>query len=178
MFVRSESNFADGLEGMICLRGVFSGCLKGARNEPCEGCHNPELWDFSYCELKEEAEAFSEFERQLELWKKSGCRFDAISLVGGEPLDQSEKTMRLFFEKTDLFFPGLPVILYTGYTAGEIISLRKKAALFWERATYIKCGPFIQRLSSKADADAERYCYDGRKIPALASVNQEFFKIR
>ena len=71
----------------------------------CEGCHNPETWDFG-CGTQVPVEAILEIVRSNPL-----CR--GVTFSGGEPFAQPEgfcKLARLLKEK------GYEVASYTGYT--------------------------------------------------------------
>lgn len=77
----------------------------------CEGCHNPETWDFG-CGTPMEEETLLEIVRSNPL-----CR--GVTFSGGEPFAQSEgfaKLARLLKEA------GYEVASYSGYTFEELLS--------------------------------------------------------
>lgn len=146
MFIKAEPNFADGFEGQVALRLVFSGCRKGAAGTPCQGCHNPELWQF-----KDEGLSVpeGEFVRTLEYWKNHDIRFDCISLVGGEPLDQRPEELLHTMDLVRAVFGDIPVITYTGYTEEEVKAQKLDGHPGITEASYVKFGPYIEGLGPK-----------------------------
>ncbi len=146
MFIKAEPDFADGFEGSVALRLVFSGCRKGASGDPCKGCHNPELWSFG-----NEGPAVSdeEFTKTLKYWRGHGFRFDCISIVGGEPLDQNPGECFRILDMVRDEYGGIPVITYTGYTEEEVRDLKLEGHPFVAEAGYVKFGPYVEGLGPK-----------------------------
>lgn len=166
MLVKYETNFADGFEGDIVLRLVFSGCKKGANGNPCKGCHNPGLWGF---DLKAEG-IYEELEKQLEEWKKDNADFTIISVIGGEPLDQEPEEADKVLKLVKKYY-SVPVITYTGYTEEKVFCGKLSEHPFVASADYIKCGPYIEELVP----DEEEY--NKQSLPKLASTNQSLYKV-
>lgn len=164
MLVKFETNFADGFEGDIVLRLIFSGCKRAAEGSPCKGCHNPDLWNF---ELKDPS-IYEKLEIELKDRKDSGAEYTIISIIGGEPLDQSPeeaiKVLRIVREYYDL-----PIITYTGKDKEEVIDSEHP---FVTEADYIKCGPYIEELVPTEEE------YQKQKLPKLASRNQALYKVK
>ena len=76
----------------------------------CEGCHNPETWEFG-CGTPMEEERIAEIVRSTPL-----CR--GVSFSGGEPFAQAEgvaRRARLLKEK------GYEVASYSGYTFEQLL---------------------------------------------------------
>lgn len=93
------------------LEIYFSGC-----NFRCEGCHNPELWDFNYGEefdLKQMADIYDKLINADKL-------IDTISILGGEPLHQDRPLLYCFVNNLAESFPNKHIILYTGYSLEEL----------------------------------------------------------
>lgn len=84
----------------------FAGC-----SHHCEGCHNPESWDFN------QGIEYSAQELLIELTKYNSQK---ITLSGGDPLDQNleELSELLFNLKYD---PNCNIWCYTGYTFEQIL---------------------------------------------------------
>ena len=85
-------------------------------NHHCQGCQNPETWNFdggTEISAKEIAEDFRK--RKL---------LDGITLSGGDPFYQQESCLELLS-----FLPGVNVWIYTGFDYDEIseTELAKKA---------------------------------------------------
>lgn len=94
----------------------------------CEGCHNPETWDFTVgteMDVKEIAEDF----RQRKFR-------DGITLSGGDPFFQQEECLRLL----DLL-GDVNVWIYTGFDYEEICDTELA-----RRADVLVVGKFRQEL--------------------------------
>ena len=145
MFIKAEPNFADGFDGQIALRLVFSGCRKAEEGNPCPGCHNPDLWSFN----QQGKITMQEFKTLLLYWKQHMVAFDCVSIIGGEPLDQEPNEVALVFDLINETYGELPVITYTGYTKEDIsrIGLIKHPAV--SRAAYVKFGPYMENERPK-----------------------------
>jgi len=93
-------------EGMSC-EIFISGC-----HHKCDGCQNPELWDFNYGKEM----------RILDILEEIAWRYkwvDNVVLSGGDPMWSGMETLKLVREiKKE--FPLLPIWLYTGFTKEEI----------------------------------------------------------
>ena len=117
----------------------FQGC-----DIHCPGCHNQSAWDITkgtIYQVKELAELI-----------KKGTFNEKVTLTGGEPLMQKEALVELLKE-----LKGLDVIVYTGHQKEEVPDE------VWKLTTYVKCGPFIQRLKTTIK-------------PYVGSSNQELIK--
>ena len=86
----------------------FSGC-----NIRCGGCHNRKLWDKS-CGTEYSAKAL--FNMIDDECKRLGI--DNIVLMGGEPLDQDHRDIRMFCALLNR--EGYKIWLYTGYDIRDI----------------------------------------------------------
>ncbi len=153
MFIRHEIDYGiDGLEDTVNIKLVFSGCARAQAGNPCEQCHNSFLWSFDGPPFEQ---SFSDLENALKQWKRMEIFFNAMILLGGEPLDQDITEVKQIIEKVREFFPTLPVMLYTGYD--------KDTFLEWplrNEVTWVKTGWY------------DRTCPNERPGSKLASGNQ------
>lgn len=119
----------------------------------CEGCHNPELWDYSVGELWEDVR-----ERLRDKVILLESLVDKAFVFGGEPLDQDYTSLKSLLEmlKTEL---GLEVWLFTSYP--------DVPSYFYPLVNYIKTGPYIKALPP----------YDTPYGITLASNNQRIRKV-
>lgn len=171
MFLYAETSFADGFENTIYIRLIFSGCKKALAGKSCKNCHNPELWRFDadsevYGGLDQRLHLL---EKQLSDWKSDEIEFDGVSIIGGEPLDQSADEAKKILDLVAKYYPQLPIFLYTGFEEEKFFrnpELCKHP--FAQKASYIKFGPYVEELRTPEDSE-ER--------PALGSINQSIYKI-
>jgi len=103
----------------------------------CEGCHNPETWEFG-CGTRVSVEAIVQIVRSNPL-----CR--GVTFSGGEPLAQPEsfgKLARLLKEK------GYEVASYTGYTFEELLAGTPAQKALLQSIDILIDGPFLQAEKS------------------------------
>ena len=84
--------------------------VSGCRNH-CEGCFNPETWDFDY------GEPFTQkTEREIiEALRPSWIQ--GLSLLGGDPMEpENQKALLPFLRRVKDELPEKDVWLYTGYS--------------------------------------------------------------
>ncbi len=83
--------------------------VSGCRNH-CEGCFNPETWDFEYGEP---------FTRKTEKEIIKALRpswIQGLSILGGEPMEpENQRALLPFLKRLHIFLPDKDVWLYTGY---------------------------------------------------------------
>lgn len=80
----------------------------------CEGCFNPETWNFSYGR-----EFTSETEKEL-LNALSPDFINGLTLLGGEPFEpQNQRALVPFLKKVREQFPNKNIWCYTGYLFDE-----------------------------------------------------------
>ncbi|MBU5331703.1 anaerobic ribonucleoside-triphosphate reductase activating protein [Anaerocolumna aminovalerica] len=104
-------------------------------NFKCKGCFNQDSWDFNGGKVwtKEIEDNF------IELCKKS--YIDAISILGGEPLQQDEDLLKLVIRlKKEV---KKPISLWTGYNFENIPNSKKVILNFIDEITD---GQFIEEL--------------------------------
>ena len=108
-----------------------SGCKA---NPKCQGCFNPENWDFNVGE---------NWLTYINRIKKDLTDFEAlikkIIIVGGEPLDQDIFVLKQMLQFLKQF--KIPVFLFTRYPLTKVPSIIK------EYCDYIKCGAYIPELT-------------------------------
>ncbi len=80
----------------------------------CEGCFNPETWNFGY------GKEFTE-ETENELLKALSPDFiNGLSLLGGEPFEpQNQRALVPFLKKVKAQYPAKNIWCYTGYLFDE-----------------------------------------------------------
>lgn len=80
----------------------------------CEGCFNPETWNFSYGK-----EFTSETEKEL-LQALSPDFINGLTLLGGEPFEpQNQRALVPFLRKVKEQYPHKNIWCYTGYLFDE-----------------------------------------------------------
>jgi len=132
--------------------------VSGCKSPHCEGCHNPELWDFNVG--KDFNMFYEEFYTLLDTFDGY---IDRVVIMGGEPLDQSlfELNQLIAFWSSMIEPYRKEIWVYTKYSLEEVPNTLK------ETVDYIKCGRFdINNLS-------EGNIQYGLK---LASSNQNIYK--
>ena len=110
--------------------------ISGCNGEHCEGCHNPELWDFSVGEDYSRA-TLNKIKKYV---KDYDSLIDNILIMGGEPLDQDVYALRHLLRECS--FLGKKVWLFTRYDLDKVPS---NISIY---CNYIKCGRFIPSLKT------------------------------
>ena len=83
----------------------------------CEGCFNPEAWDFRY------GEPYTQAVEDRILAGLSPSYIKGLSLLGGEPFEpQNQGPIVAFLRKLKEAFPEKSVWAFSGYTYDKIIS--------------------------------------------------------
>lgn len=121
----------------------LSGCLA----PHCNGCHNPESWDFN--------SGIDVDENLISLISKYSDYFDNIWILGGEPLDQDKEHLIWLLDRLNDI--NKKIWLFTRYEFNEI---DEKILTYLD---YIKTGKFI-------NDDSGYLCEYGFK---LGSSNQK-----
>lgn len=108
----------------------------------CEGCHNPETWDF---------DSGKEFTAETLQSIISGLVANGIqrnfSVMGGEPLcDENLFLTQLVVSTVREKYPDILIYVWTGYTFEELIGHMTKPHLkqILENIDYLIDGPYIQ----------------------------------
>lgn len=87
--------------------------LSGCKPPYCEGCHNPELWDFEVGEPLD-----NKLIAILGRIQRDKSMISQIWILGGEPLGQPEHDLE--FLLMALAPIGLPICLFTKYSIQEV----------------------------------------------------------
>lgn len=120
----------------------------------CEGCHNPETWDFG-CGTDMEEETLLEIVQSNPL-----CR--GVTFSGGEPFAQAAgfaRLARLLKEK------GYEVASYTGYTFEELLAGSDDQKALLQTIDILIDGPFL--LAEKS-----------LEVPFRGSKNQRILDVK
>jgi len=81
----------------------------------CEGCFNPEAWDFGY------GKPFTGEEEERILAALAPAHIKGLSLLGGEPFEpDNQRALLPFLRRVRRTFPGKSIWCYTGYTLEEL----------------------------------------------------------
>lgn len=108
----------------------------------CEGCHNPETWEFGTGRDVSLDEIIEKI--------KEDPLLDGVTYSGGEPFAQAKALCELT-DRIRAEFPKLTVMSYTGYTIEYLIKQATPENCFMEllkRLDYIVDGPFVLSLKS------------------------------
>lgn len=90
----------------------------------CQGCHNPETWDFSAGKIFDQS---SEYEL-IESLKSSYIK--GLTLSGGNPLEiRNFSTLQPLLAKIKQEYPTKDIWCYTGYTFEELLKNEKQKEL-------------------------------------------------
>lgn len=88
----------------------------------CKGCFNEMTWDFNY------GKPFTEQTQQEILEMLAPDYIDGLTLLGGEPLEQSNQLALLpFIKKVREMYPNKSIWCYTGYTLEEDLLKESRA---------------------------------------------------
>ena len=101
----------------ICLSYWTQGCP-----HKCEGCHNPETWNFN-CGKEDSKENI--LNKILTLLNKNNIHRN-LSILGGEPLcdENIDFTMEIL-KQVKQKYPNIKTFVWTGYTYEELCKLYK-----------------------------------------------------
>lgn len=129
----------------------LSGC---SGNPKCEGCFNPENWDFNVG--RNWLTYTDRIRKDLTDFK---ILIKKIIIVGGEPLDQDIFVLNQMLKFLQQF--EIPIFLFTRYSLYEVPESVK------EYCDFIKCGPYIPSFT----------CDDNIQYGIkLATLNQKIYK--
>ena len=103
----------------------------------CEGCHNPETWEFG-CGTKVPLEGILEIVQSNPL-----CR--GVTFSGGAPFSQAEAFARLAVMLKER---GYEVASYSGYTFEQLLNGTKAQRKLLESIDVLIDGPYIQSQRS------------------------------
>ena len=140
-----------------------SGC-----SHRCEGCFNPETWDFSY------GVPFGEAEIQQILTFLAPDHIRGLSLLGGEPFEpDNQRAVLELVRRVRRELPGKTVWCYTGYLfeelAGNQVGTHSRTLL--EGLDVLVDGPFV--LAKKDLGLRFRGSHNQRIIDVPASLQAD-----
>lgn len=82
-------------------------------NRHCDGCFNPETWDY------DKGQIFNRRIQELFLDLGKEKRITGFSILGGEPLDQDERMLELI-KKIKECYPDKTIWMWTGHTYEDL----------------------------------------------------------
>ena len=98
--------YCDIANGLGCRTVLF---VSGCRNH-CEGCFQPQTWDFGY------GEPFDEKVQQEILDSLEPYYIQGVTLLGGEPMEpENQKALLPFVKKVKEQYPKKNIWAFTGY---------------------------------------------------------------
>lgn len=101
-------------DGGICVSFWTQGCP-----HHCEGCWNPETWDFNG---GVEADRDTIAKQIIDGIGKNNIKRD-LSILGGEPLCYENRAdVAYIIQKVREIYPNIKIYLWTGYTLNHILS--------------------------------------------------------
>ena len=135
--------------------GVRTALFVSGCTHHCEGCFNPETWDFQYGKPfgpEQEEEVLSALARPY---------IHGLSLLGGEPFEpENQAPLLAFLRRFRTALPGKTVWCYTGFTLEELLGKSGEC-----RA----CTPHTRELLGLIDI-----LVDGRYEEELADITLAF----
>lgn len=115
----------------VCVSFWVQGCP-----HHCEGCHNPETWDFNSGIERESDDLIKEV---LFTISQNGVQRN-LSILGGEPLcAENLPFVCKLTQAVKQVYPSIKIYVWTGYTF-EDLTQDVKSALAW--IDYLIDGPF------------------------------------
>ena len=110
-------------------------------NRHCDGCFNPDTWDYS------KGQIFNRRIQELFLDLGKEKKITGFSILGGEPLDQDERMLELI-KKIKERYPDKTIWMWTGHTYED---LTDKQIEIVKLIDVLVDGPFImsQRCPGK-----------------------------
>lgn len=98
--------YCDIANGLGCRTVLF---VSGCRNH-CEGCFQPQTWDFGY------GEPFDEKAQKEVLDSLEPYYIQGLTLLGGEPMEpENQKALLPFVKKIKERYPNKNIWAFTGY---------------------------------------------------------------
>ena len=102
-------------------------------NRHCDGCFNPETWDYNGGRI------FNRRIQELFLDLGKEKRITGFSILGGEPLDQDEHMLELIKQIKERY-PDKTIWMWTGYTYEELTDKQMEIVKLLD---VLVDGPFI-----------------------------------
>jgi len=133
--------------------------ISGCSGSPhCEGCHNPESWNFNLGQ-EYNSEYFEKYiyDKCIEF----NYIIKNIMIFGGEPLDNSHEDLKVMLSDIKTNLPNIPLWLFTRYDINDVPNFIK------EYCDYIKCGRYLPEQKTEDNIQ-----YNIK----LATSNQKIYK--
>ena len=110
-------------------------------NRHCDGCFNPETWDYN------KGQIFNRRIQELFLDLGKEKKITGFSILGGEPLDQDERMLELI-KKIKERYPDKTIWMWTGHTYEDLTDKQMEIVKLID---VLVDGPFImsQRCPGK-----------------------------
>ena len=137
----SKINFTDIANGYGVRVSIFvSGCTNH-----CEGCFQPETWDFNY------GKEFTQETMDLLLNKLEPKFIQGLTILGGEPMDNPEGTEWIIKETRKKFGNKKDIWVYTGYVLKTLLEKKRTEHIenILSNIDMLVAGPFV--LEKKTD---------------------------
>ena len=125
----------------VCLTFFVQGCP-----HHCEGCHNPETWDFNGGKTVP-ADLIDPICEKL----NDGGIHRKFCIMGGEPLCEENLFLtNLIVSEVRKRLPKQEIYLWTGYTYNQLINKsNQNLKNILSNIDYLIDGPYIQELATK-----------------------------
>ena len=128
-----EIKFTDVANGPGVRVSLF---VSGCRHR-CEGCFNPETWDFSY------GQPFTEQTEQAILEALAPDYIQGLTLLGGDPLEpENRRALLPFLKRVRALYQKKDIWCFTGDTL-EKLWKEKEATEFLKEIDVLVDGPFV-----------------------------------
>ena len=128
-----EIKFTDVANGPGVRVSLF---VSGCRHR-CEGCFNPETWDFSY------GQPFTEQTEQAILEALAPDYIQGLTLLGGDPLEpENRRALLPFLKRVRALYPNKDIWCFTGDTL-EKLWKEKETTEFLQEIDVLVDGPFV-----------------------------------
>lgn len=128
-----EIKFTDVANGPGVRVSLF---VSGCRHR-CEGCFNPETWDFSF------GQPFTEQTEQAILEALAPDYIQGLTLLGGDPLEpENRRALLPFLKRVRALYPNKDIWCFTGDTL-EKLWKEKEATEFLKEIDVLVDGPFV-----------------------------------
>ena len=105
--------------------------VSGCRNR-CEGCFQPQTWDFSY------GKPFTKETEDTIIGMLAPSYIKGLTLLGGEPFEpENQKDLLPFVKRVKEVYPDKNIWAFTGYTLEKL----------WEEGSHPRCEATDELLS-------------------------------
>lgn len=122
---------------------AFDIFLSGCDAPHCDGCHNPQLWDFHYGSHLDHYDLVENLETKVNM-------IDKIRLMGGEPFDQPLDELLHLVKLIEVCFPTKEIWIFTRYEYKELTSMATEVL---NHVDYCKHGRFIKDLEGVSSCE-------------------------